>query len=255
MLKIHRERDTWGSGVEAFIALTEFARIKLTACGFPSERVFVKPNFVEHDPGERTGLGDSVLFVGRLSPEKGVGALLDAWRLLKRPLPLKIIGDGPERNDLESQAIGGNLKNVEFLGRLSGERTREEMKRSRFLIVPSLWYEGFPMVIAEAFACGLPVVGSRLGAMQEVIDDGMDGLHFVTGSSEDLASKAAWAWEHPEKMAEMGRNARFKYEESYRPERNYSLLMEIYEKAASKASRRSPVWEASRQVSGACLAE
>lgn len=241
MLQVHRTRGTWTNEIDAFILLTEFAKRKLTENGLPSEKVYVKPNFVECDPGERRDAGDFVLFVGRLSQEKGVDVLLDAWKLLKAPLPLRIVGDGPSRLGLEARVEKEDLNSVKFLGRLDRDQTRDQMKKARFLVVPSLWYEGFPMVIAEGFACGLPVLGSRLGAMQEVIDDGHDGLHFTGGSPDDLAGKAAWAWEHPEEMAAMGRNGRRKYQERFGPETNYSLLMEIYSKASAMRAAEAPL--------------
>ena len=231
MLKMHRMLGTWSASIDAFISLTEFAKQKLVENGFPPERVHVKPNFVDEDPGERKGAGDYVLFVGRLSPEKGVGTLLKSWGLLGNPITLKIAGDGPARADLEAQAQQANLKGVEFLGRLDAERTRITMKGARFLVMPSLWYEGFPMVLAESFACGVPILGSRLGALHELIDDGENGLHFTAGSAEDLASKVEWAWEHPTEIARMGRSARDKFERKYGSDANYASLMEIYSNA------------------------
>jgi glycosyltransferase involved in cell wall biosynthesis len=103
------------------------------------------------------------------------------------------------------------------------------MKQARFLVLPSLWYEGFPMVMAESLACGTPVVGSRLGAMQEIITDGRTGLHFTSGDPADLAEKVDWAWNHRSELAEMGREARRDYEALYTPEMNYSLLLAIYQ--------------------------
>jgi glycosyltransferase involved in cell wall biosynthesis len=231
MLKVHRARGTWNEKVNAFIALTEFAKQKFVDSGLPSEKVHVKPNFVAPDPGEREVAGDYALFVGRLSPEKGVSVLLEAWRRLKYPMQLKIVGDGPARLQLEAQAERDNLRQVEFLGRLGGDQVREVMKQARVVVVPSLWYEGFPMVLAESFACGVPVLVSRLGAMQEVVDDGHIGLHFTPGDAEDLARKVRWTSEHPFEMAAMGRSARQKFETKYGSEANYGSLMDIYAKA------------------------
>jgi glycosyltransferase involved in cell wall biosynthesis len=235
MLKVHRVAGTWATKVNAFISLTEFAKQKLIANGLPAERIHVKSNFVDQDPGQRDGTGEYALFVGRLSPEKGVDTLLKAWALLKSPIPLKIVGDGPERAQLEAQSQQLGNTNVDFLGRLDQDQIKGVMKKSRFLVLPSLWYEGFPMVIAESFACGVPVLGSRLGAMQEVISDGHSGLHFTAGSADDLAQKAGWAWEHADEMVAMGRNARSEYEAKYRPEGNYAALMTIYQKAMNQA--------------------
>ena len=111
------------------------------------------------------------------------------------------------------------------------------MKTARFLIAPSIWYEGFPMVIAEALACGTPVICSRLGAMQEIIADGVTGLHFTPGDAEDLARKVAHAWNHPDDVAAMSRAARRDYEQNYTAERNYELQMEIYHQAIGRISQ------------------
>jgi glycosyltransferase involved in cell wall biosynthesis len=103
------------------------------------------------------------------------------------------------------------------------------MKGARFLVFPSEWYEGFPVTIAEAFACGIPVIGSRLGSMQEIIDDGRTGLHFEAGNPDDLAAKVQWAWAHPEEMNAMGRAARQEFENKYTAAKNIEMLEEIYD--------------------------
>jgi glycosyltransferase involved in cell wall biosynthesis len=107
------------------------------------------------------------------------------------------------------------------------------MGGARFLIFSSEWYENFPVTIAEAFACGVPVICSRMGAMQEIVEDGRTGLHFVPGHAEDLAAKVEWAWNHPERMQEMGKEARQEYENKYTAEKNYPMLIEIYRHAVA----------------------
>jgi glycosyltransferase involved in cell wall biosynthesis len=102
------------------------------------------------------------------------------------------------------------------------------MKEARFLVFPSEWYEGFPMVIAEAFACGLPVVAARIGSAAEIVSDGRTGCLFAPGTPADLVAKAAWAWDHPQECAAMGREARLEYEARYTPLANYARLLEIY---------------------------
>jgi glycosyltransferase involved in cell wall biosynthesis len=104
------------------------------------------------------------------------------------------------------------------------------MKDAKFLVLPSQCYENFPMSIVEAFAYGVPVICSRLAAMEEIVTDGRTGLHFTPGDSEDLAAKVEWAWAHPREMQEMGRGARAEYEAKYTAQRNYEMLMEIYAK-------------------------
>ncbi len=158
MLQIHRMSHTWNNSVDTYVALSEFSRQKFIDGGLPSDKLFVKPNFVWPDPGERDRPGDYAIFVGRLSPEKGVTTLLAAWELLSLPIPLVIVGDGPLRASLEDESRKRNLSTVKFAGRLTGPETRDAIKQAAFLIAPSLWYEGFPMIICEAFASGTPVL-------------------------------------------------------------------------------------------------
>jgi glycosyltransferase involved in cell wall biosynthesis len=232
MLAVHRHLKTYEDLVDCGIAATEFSRGKFVEAGFREEKIVVKPNFVDPDPGERDEISDSVVFTGRLSQEKGLMTLLEAWESVRK-YPLRIIGDGPLRQRLESQAKQRGLSSITFCGRLSRAETIAAIKRARFQIVPSLWYEGFPMVIAEAFACGVPVVCSRLGGMQEIVEDHRTGLHFAPGDAQDLAQTAEWAWNHPKELLQMGRAARRKYESDYTAEKNYSLLMEIYEQTVA----------------------
>ncbi len=231
ILASHRRLGTWRNSVDRYIAMTEFARDKFISAGFDSARIVVKPNFVDLDPGPRTGIGDYALYTGRLSPEKGIGTMLDAWEHLSAQCPLQIVGDGPERAALESHVRDRNIPGVTFRGRLSRAETISAIKSARFVLAPSLWYEGFPMVIAEALACGTPVICSRLGAMQEIIADRVTGLHFTPGDAEDLAQRTAWAWSHPFEISEMGRAARREYENKYTADRNYELLIGIYHQA------------------------
>lgn len=234
MLAFHRALDTWRALVTRFIALTEFARSRFVAAGFPADRFVVKPNFADPDPGERQGTGGYALFVGRLVENKGLGTLLNAWKELRAQCPLQIVGDGPERPALEAQVPELQLSRVNFRGRLGSSAVIEAMKGARFLLVPSTWYEGFPMCIAESFACGIPVLCSKLGAMAEIVEDHVTGLHFHRADPQDLARKVEWAWNHPAELAEMGHAARHKYETQYTAEKNYSLLMEIYEQALAR---------------------
>jgi len=232
MLTFHNVRRTWENQVDVYIALTEFARKKFVQGGLPEEKIVVKPNFVHPDPGDGEHKGNFALFVGRLSAEKGIRTMLSAWRLLKS-VPLKIVGDGPLMSEVKAQIKQERL-GIEVLGRLPREEVFSLMRQASFLVFPSEWYEGFPMTIAEAFACGLPVLASRLGAMAELVEDGRTGLLFEPGNPEDLAARVAWAWTHPEEMRRMGKAARQKFEEKYTAEKNYQMLMQIYERARAQ---------------------
>ncbi len=228
MLQVHRSRGTWTQAISGYIALTEFSRNKFIEAGLPAQKIHVKPNFVDPDPGERNAAGKYALFAGRLSPEKGASTLLAAWKRLSAKVPLLIVGDGPLRAELEAEVAKCDLRQVTFLGRLTAGETRAAMREAAFLIVPSVWYEGFPMVIAEGFALGVPVMGSRLGSIQEVVADRRTGIHFTAGDPSDLAEKVDWAWNHPAELQAMGRAARLEYERRYTAVNNYSLLADIY---------------------------
>jgi glycosyltransferase involved in cell wall biosynthesis len=231
MLTVHRWLGTWSKMVDCFIALTEFSCKKFTEAGLPAEKIAVKPNFAHPDPGAREGRGEYALFAGRLSEEKGLGTLLATWERLNNRVPLEIVGDGPLRSTLQDEAQRRMMGSIHFCGWMPRDRTVAAMKQARFLVFPSEWYEGFPLTIAEALACGVPVISSRLGGMQEIVADGRTGLHFTPGDPEDLAVKVQWAWAHPEEMAAMGRAARAEYEAKYTAERNYAMLIEIYQRA------------------------
>jgi glycosyltransferase involved in cell wall biosynthesis len=244
MLQVHRRMRTWAKMVDCYIALTEFSRRKLIDGGLPAAKIRVKPNFVLPDPGMRDRRGQYALFAGRLVDPKGWPTLLAAWKQLRKPIPLVIVGDGPDRERLESQLNDPALRDVVYRGRLSHDAMLDAIKGARFLVFPSEWYEGFPVTIAESFACGVPVICSRLGSMQEIVADGRTGLHFRPTEADDLASKIEWAWNHPEQMEAMGRGARLEFEAKYTAERNFYLLKEIYEFAMGarpgRAQREEP---------------
>ena len=231
MLTAHRLRGTWDREVTCYVALTEFSRRKLIEGGLPADKIFVKPNFVDPDPRARTGDGDYALFVGRLSPEKRVSTVLAAWKYLPRSIPIKVIGGGPDRPQLEAQAIKDGLSHVQFLGQIPRDQTLAAINQARFLVFSSEWYENFPVTIAESFACCTPVIASHMGAMQEIVTHGRTGLFFSPGDPQDLAQRVEWAWNNPAEMRAMGIEARREYESKYTAEKNLPMLMEIYQHA------------------------
>jgi len=235
MLTAHRALRTWTRMVDCYIALGEFARQKFIQGGLPANKVVVKPHFVP-DPSVGDGHGQYALFVGRLSPEKGVQTLLQAWERLAGKIPLKIVGDGPLAGDV-ADALR-RLPNAEWLGRLSPAAVTTAMQDAALLVFPSEWYEGLPRTILESFAVGTPVVAANLGAMHEVVHEGRSGLHFQSGNPEDLARVVADAFMHPEELARMRVQARAEFEARYTAEENYRRLMEIY----------SHVWKARRDT-------
>jgi glycosyltransferase involved in cell wall biosynthesis len=237
MLQVHRAKGTWQRSVDGYVALTNFAKDKFIQGGLPASTIHVKPNFLDSDPGERTSAGRPLLFVGRLSAEKGVETLLKAWQQLSQSIPLVIVGDGPLRQSFETAVAVRRIPNITFTGWLSRAEIFTALKNASALIVPSVCYEGFPMTIVEAFACGTPVIGSDLGGVQEIVKDGRSGLHFAAGDENDLAGKVEWAWTHPDALVAMGKAARNQFEQFYTAETNYKCLLEIYEKAMARASK------------------
>jgi len=239
MLSVHRILGTWSKAVDLYIAPSDFARRMLVEGGLRGEKVAVKSNFLESDPGFSADRDDAALFVGRLSAEKGIEVLLAAWRLLEVPMRLRIAGDGP----LASQVAGAvrQDRRIEWLGAISRDRVIEEMKRARVLLFPSTWYEVQPLTLIEAAATGLPVLASALGAVPELVRHGETGVHFRPGDSADLARKALWCWQHPECLAEMGNRARQRFEDRYTAAANYGQLVGLY--ARANAGRQSPARE------------
>jgi len=240
MLATHNFKQTWSKAVSAYIALTDFARSKFVEGGFPPEKIFVKPNFLQSDPGLGEGRGKYALFVGRFVPEKGIVTLLEAWRKIGRELPLQIAGDGPLASVVEKTI--GELENVTWLKWLPRAEIQQRMKDASVLILPSTWYEGFPMIIAEAFAVGLPVIASNLGSMGSIVDHHRTGLHFEAGSAAGLAEAVRWWIAHPAEVALMRMQARQEYEAKYTAKRNYALMMSIYELVTNPANVKEPVF-------------
>ncbi len=233
MLTLHRAAGTWQRMVNVYIALSEFARGKFIAGGLPPERVSVKPNFLSADPGTGQREGSYALFVGRLGEEKGVRMLAKAWHRLSG-IPLIVAGKGP----LESLEWPSG---VTVAGHQSRERVYALMRDARVLIFPSICYEGSPLTIIEALACGLPVIASNLGSIPEYVMHRKTGLLFQSNDTEDLIRNVLWAWERPEELRAMRAAARSEYEQKYTAERNYKMLIEIYDRAIESARNRRRV--------------
>jgi glycosyltransferase involved in cell wall biosynthesis len=232
MLAGHRLLGTWRSKVDAFIALNEFGRRKFIEGGLPAERIVVKPNFVTPDPGVGDGKGGFALFVGRLTPEKGVATLLEAWRRLDGRFPLKIVGDGPLIEEVSQAAAA--LPGIEFLGRRPLAEFYDLAGRASFFVFPSTWYEGFPRVIMECFARGAPIVASAIGPIAELVTDGVTGVHFRPGDSEDLAAKVARLLAQPDALAAMRGAARTEFETKYTAEIALDRTLAVYERAVAR---------------------
>jgi glycosyltransferase involved in cell wall biosynthesis len=237
MLALHGFWKTWSSQVNLFLVCTSFARRKFIEAGFAELSIRVKPNFIAPDPGVRVSQGNFALFLGRLASEKGPQLLPCAWSKLPSFIPLDIVGDGPLRASLESEASHLNLQSVHFSGWMNAPAALERLRAAKFLVVPSTSYEGFPMAIAEAYASGVPVIASGHGGLAEIVRDGYTGLHFIPGNSHDLAAKVLWAWTHPRELETMGRAARAEFESRYTAAAALGHLESAYEFVMGRLGR------------------
>lgn len=236
MISYNRYRGSFTNLVNRYIALTDFAASRLVAGGIPSERIEVKPNFLPYTPELSKKRKGYAVYVGRLSEEKGVRTLLEAWKNVNG-LPLKIIGDGPLRHDLEAQAIGQGV-NLEFMGMRRIDEVLSIVGGALLQVVPSECYEGFPMVILEAYACGTPVVASCIGSLAEIVLDEETGFHFEAGNHFELAEKIKTLAANPDLAAKLGDGAREIFNQKYKPEQNFKMLMGIYQRAREDFEKR-----------------
>jgi glycosyltransferase involved in cell wall biosynthesis len=233
MLTLHRAIGTYDRYIDRYIALTEFGRSKIVKGGIPADKISIKPNFLPDPPAVGHGSGAYVAYVGRLSEGKGAETLIRAWRQLP-DLHLKVVGDGALRRDLEALATRENL-NVEFLGMRGRGEVLEIMGEARCLIVPSECYEGFPMVIAESFACGTPVLASRIGSLEELVPDGVRGGQFAPRDPDGLARRLHLLLSDEPALRRMRVNAREFFEGNLSESQNLARLSAIYSEVLAQA--------------------
>lgn len=229
MLGVHRALGTWKRRVDAFVALSEFSRRKFIAGGLPPNKITVKPNFVYPDPGPRNQESDYALYVGRLSKEKGVFTLLAAWKELSTT-PLVIAGDGPLIGAVRDIVERDFADRVTLVGWRSRSEILELVRGAKFLVVPSICYENFPLSIAEAFSCGVPVVGSNLGGIGELVQHNSSGMVFNPGDSSELAATASMLAEDASFRRRLGAGARAQFLSYYTAEKNLETLLGIYKR-------------------------
>jgi glycosyltransferase involved in cell wall biosynthesis len=217
--------------INFFISPSKFHLNKIGEMGFKGPMVHL-PNFVELD-GYMPAYAseeDSIVYFGRLIEEKGLLSLLEAMKEIDG-ITLKILGDGPQREVLEARARNLGLENIQFLGYRTGDDLKNEIKKSKFFILPSLCYENNPRSIIEGFALGKPAVASAIGGIPELVKDQITGLTFRAGDVGDLAAKIKFLVKAPDQVEEMGKRARVYVEEELTADKYYQGLTEIYRQA------------------------
>jgi glycosyltransferase involved in cell wall biosynthesis len=238
MAAVHRVLGTWNRLVDAYIATSPSAKAKLIQGGLPEQKILLKPHFVDPDPGIGAGAGGYVTVVGRLSYEKGLETVLEAWKILGESAPLlKIIGDGPLA-PLVTEAVA-RQSNIQWLGRKPLADVYDLIGDASFHVFPSRCYETFGRVVTEAFAKGTPVIASNHGSMADLIDHGRTGLVFKPGDANDLAEKVREMIAMP--ASALREAARAEYEAHFTGQRNHDRMMEIYDRALENRHARSPV--------------
>jgi glycosyltransferase involved in cell wall biosynthesis len=238
MIYVHHFMKTWQNQVDVYVVLSAFAMKKFQELRFPSTRFSIKPNFIGNTTRpsfQDRGYG---VFIGRLGEEKGLEGLLEALRDCPE-IHLKILGDGPRRQSILDKIKNYHLNNVQFVGLLSHEGCMDYLTNAQFLVFPSIWYEGMPMVVLEAMATGKPVIASRIGVLPEMVQDKVSGLLFEPGSVRDLVDKLKCVTRQPMEAREMGKRARRVFEARYTAAKNYEMLIGIYQSAIQSYNRRS----------------
>lgn len=228
-------RSNWDDGVyqrdiDAFIVLSEFAARRFAALGLPSDRLHIKPNFVDALDPPSDGRGGYVVFAGRLSEEKGVRTLVRAWRNL-RHIPLKILGDGPLLGELRARVAADRLP-IEFPGMMPRDEVLKVIGGAEFQVIASECFEGFPLVLVESYSRGTPVLASRTGSLEELVQPGVTGAHFIPGEAASLAAEARRLWADPELLRRLRDGARARFLERYTPASNLDTLLGIYARVA-----------------------
>jgi len=223
--------------VSVLIVMTPFAKGRLLQAGFREDQIAVVPNPTSvRDTTAGRSAGEYVAFAGRVSPEKGVDIFLAAAAQMP-DVPFKVAGDGPVLSEMMARAP----QNVEFLGQLGFDELLTFYRRSRVLVVPSVWFEPFAMVVVDAMALGVPVIASRIGGLPYGVADGVTGLLFEPGNPRDLVQQVRRLWDDPQLCNRMGSAGRQKVMREYTEDAYFHNLMAVYQTAIQRSRNTAAV--------------
>jgi len=225
---IHKFSKIYVNTIDCFIALSRFTQEKLIRYGLPQEKIKYLPNYVDIPDFKTNSTSEKyILFLGRLSDKNGIFNLIKAMQVLPT-IKLKVAGEGEQKKLIQDYIHENNMRNVEMVGFLTGEELKNTIVNSDFLVFPNNCYHNCPMSILESFACGKPVIGSNLGSVPELIDDGINGLLFEPKNVGDLSEKIRYLYHHPLLAQKMGISARKKVMDNYSEENYYKKLLGVY---------------------------
>ncbi len=234
MLSLHHLMESWSTLVDRYVALTDFARAKIISGGFPAERIVVKPNFLLDPPVRRQGKGEYAIYIGRLTEEKGLRTLMTAWQ--KLDIPLRILGAGPLLPELERWA--GSRPNVSVEGRVEHRLAMKELERARLFVLPSHWFEGFPIAVLETMAAGVPTLATDHGSLASIVGDTNSGLVFALRDEDALAAAALRLWNDPALNDRLSNNALAAFASEFDAKAGYERLLGLYEETIESTASR-----------------
>jgi glycosyltransferase involved in cell wall biosynthesis len=242
MIMDNRRRKTWDIDIDQWIALSEHSRAQFIDSGVPGEKILVKPNFCP-DPGFVSAPPDGrhvILYIGRLSPEKGILVLLKAWKKLEDESAtfngeLRIVGDGPSREIVERACTA--LRSARFIGWQCPKDVLKTIQQSHAVVVPSLVPETFGRSVIEAWSCARPVLAASIGALSELVHDDVDGRLHTPADVPMLARQIRELMEDAATGLRLGRAGHERWKKTYSPDINYALLMRAYEQARENFAR------------------
>jgi glycosyltransferase involved in cell wall biosynthesis len=229
MTGLHNLMGTWSRKVQKYIAVSEYARDKYIAAGWLAEKIAVRPNFLHPAPAPGPGGGGYALYAGRLSPEKGIATMIEAWKSADKPLPLKIVGEGPLRELVRASCGGASL--MEHLGYMPLPDLLNLMGQADILIFPSEWQETMGRTVMEAFAMGTPVLASALGPSLTMVVPGVNGFHFAAGDVRSLRAQVEWCSRNLHEVRALRKGARAGFEQRYTGPASLEKLESIYREA------------------------
>lgn len=226
-LYVHKLLQIYERNVDVFIAPSKFLGDKIREYGIRNAIVHI-PNFIDMKSSTpHFKEGKYAIYFGRLSPEKGVMTMLEALKILDS-LPLHIAGTGPSEDAMRAFVSEHALSHVTFHGHLSQNELIPLIQGAAFTLLPSEWYENYPMTILESFARGIPVIASDIGALPGLIHDGSNGLLFPPGDALQLVEKMQFLLDNPTKALAMGRRGYEGIKENNSPDKHYLQIIELY---------------------------